>query len=88
MGQSFIRLALACTLTAASTAAIAAPPGLLMTYSFDSLSGKFGQPQEIKARSFTLGATLVGEGYRASLFVPLHFAGRPGYPGCRYGGRH
>ena len=70
MGQSFIRLALACTLTAASTAAIAAPPGLLMTYSFDSLSGKFGQAQEIKARSFTLGATLVGEGYRASLFVP------------------
>jgi len=78
MGQSFIRLALACTLTAAGTTAIAAPPGLLMTYSFDSLSGKFGQPQEIKARSFTLGATLVGEGYRASLFVPYISLEGPG----------
>lgn len=78
MGQSFIRIALACTFAAASTVALAAPPGLLMTYSFDSLSGKFGQPQEIKARSFTVGATLVGEGYRASLFVPYISLEGPG----------
>lgn len=78
MGQSFIRAVLVCTLTAASAPVFAAPPGLLMTYSFDSLSGKFGQPQEIKARSFTLGATLLGEDYRASLFVPYISLEGPG----------
>ena len=78
MGQSFIRTVLVCTLTAASASVFAAPPGLLMTYSFDSLSGKFGQPQEIKARSFTLGATLLGEGYRASVFVPYISLEGPG----------
>jgi len=79
MGHFFVRSALACALTAAvSTSVFAAPPGLLMTYSFDSLSGKFGQPTETKARSFTLGATLVGEGYRASLFVPYISLEGPG----------
>lgn len=78
MGQSFIRTALACGLAMAATPVLAEPPGLLMTYSFDSLSGKFGQPEEIKARSFTLGATLLGEDYRASLFVPYISLEGPG----------
>lgn len=78
MGHSFVRNVLACALIAASTPLFAAPPGLLMTYSFDSLSGKFGQPQEIRARSFTVGATLLGEGYRASLFVPYISLEGPG----------
>lgn len=78
MGHSFVRNVLACTLAVASAPLFAAPPGLLMTYSFDSLSGKFGQPQEIRARSFTLGATLLGEGYRASLFVPYISLEGPG----------
>ncbi|HEX4856501.1 MAG TPA: hypothetical protein VFV28_06780 [Limnobacter sp.] len=78
MGRLFIQTAVACALGASGAAAFAAPPGLLMTYSFDSLTGKFGQPQEIRARSFTLGATLVGEEYRASLFVPYISLEGPG----------
>jgi hypothetical protein len=78
MGQNSIKVALACVLSAISMGSNAAPPGLLMTYSFDSLTGKFGQPQEIRARSFTLGATLLGEGYRASLFVPYISLEGPG----------
>ncbi|WP_334119180.1 hypothetical protein [Limnobacter sp.] len=78
MGHSFVRAFLVCTLTAASTSVFAAPPGLLMTYSFDSLSGKFGQAQETRAKSFTLGATLVGEDYRASVFVPYISLEGPG----------
>lgn len=79
MGHLFVRTALVCVFTAAaSTSVVAAPPGLLMTYSFDSLSGKFGQSTETKARSFTLGATLLGEGHRASLFVPYISLEGPG----------
>ena len=78
MGQFFMRSALVCTLATLATPVFAAPPSLLMTYSFDSLSGKFGQPQEIKAKSFTLGATLIGDDYRASLFVPYISLEGPG----------
>jgi len=78
MGHLFIRTVVVCTLSAVGTSVFAAPPGLLMTYSFDSLSGKFGQPTETRARSFTVGATLVGEGYRASLFVPYISLEGPG----------
>lgn len=78
MGRTFKQAALACILGTTSAIAAAAPPGLLMTYSFDSLTGKFGQPQEILARSFTLGATVLGEGYRASLFVPYISLEGPG----------
>jgi hypothetical protein len=78
MRQSFIRSAVALSLAAASSAAFAAPPGLLMTYSFDSLSGKFGQASETKAKSYTLGATLIGDDYRASVFIPYISLEGPG----------
>lgn len=52
--------------------------GLLLTTSFDSLKGKFGQTQETRARSFTVAGTVVGEGYRASVFVPYISLEGPG----------
>ncbi|HEX4842366.1 MAG TPA: hypothetical protein VFV57_01745 [Limnobacter sp.] len=78
MGHTFIRALLGCALGATLTTAWAQPPSLLMTYSFDSLKGKFGQARETEAKSYTLGATLVGETYRASLFVPYISLQGPG----------
>ncbi|WP_370263649.1 hypothetical protein [Limnobacter sp.] len=78
MGHTFIRTLLGCALGATLSTAWAQPPALLMTYSFDSLTGKFGQSRETEAKSFTLGATLVGETYRASLFVPYISLKGPG----------
>ncbi|MDH4396518.1 MAG: hypothetical protein QE278_12640 [Limnobacter sp.] len=56
----------------------AAETKLLLTTSFDSLKGKFGQTQETTATSITVGATLVGESFRFGVFVPYVSLEGPG----------
>lgn len=51
---------------------------LILTTSFDSIKGKFGQPTDTTARSFTVGLTLVGENTRFSAFLPYISLEGPG----------
>ncbi|MFN4327479.1 MAG: transporter [Limnobacter sp.] len=51
---------------------------LVLTTSFDSIKGKFGQTSETTARSFTVGLTLVGENTRLSAFLPYITLEGPG----------
>lgn len=83
MGQSAFKaifpLAVPFLLLAPTSAALAqTEPKLLMTYSFDSVEGKFGQTQDTKAQAVTVAATIAGDGYRASLFVPYISLEGPG----------
>lgn len=78
MGQIFLKGAAAGLLVCCFTSAHADTDSLLMTYSFDSLKGNFGQTQETKAKAFTLGATYVTPSYRASIFVPYISLEGPG----------
>lgn len=72
------KIVLGVALTAVTTLAQAQGSTLLMSYSLDSLKGKFGQTEETKVTSATVGATLVGESWRASLFVPYVSVSGPG----------
>lgn len=58
--------------------ALAAEPKLLLSTSFDSLKGKFGQTQETSASSVTIGGTLVGESFRLGLYLPYVTLEGPG----------
>ncbi|MCQ8895517.1 hypothetical protein NQT62_03560 [Limnobacter humi] len=78
MEHTFTRLLLATCAAAAFGHAQADDTGLLLTTSFDSLKGKFGQARETKARSFTVAATYVGDDYRASVYVPYISLEGPG----------
>ena len=51
---------------------------LLLSTSFDSLKGKFGQTQETKATSLTVGGTLIGESFRFGVYVPYVSLEGPG----------
>lgn len=68
----------AVVLLGASSLAQAEDTTLLMSYTLDSLKGKFGQAQETTVQSLTVGATLLGDRYRASIFVPIVSVDGPG----------
>lgn len=51
---------------------------LLMTTSFDSLKGKFGQVQETEVQSITTGLLWLGKGIRLGVFVPYVSITGPG----------
>jgi len=51
---------------------------LLMTTSFDSLKGKFGQTQETEVQSLTTGLLWLGDGVRFGVFLPYVSISGPG----------
>ncbi|MDX1669153.1 MAG: hypothetical protein R3194_07035 [Limnobacter sp.] len=69
---------MAVVLSCGVSTAVAEESVLLMSYTLDSLKGKFGQAQETTVQSFTVGATLVGDRYRASAFIPIVSVDGPG----------
>lgn len=63
---------------AALSGGVFAESTLLMSMSFDSLKGKFGRTEETKVQVINTGITMVGEAYRASVFLPYLKLDGPG----------
>jgi hypothetical protein len=70
MGQLFFRSVGFCALLACAGMTYAKDGALILTYSFDSLKGNFGQAQETKVQTVAVKATVIEDMYRVAVFVP------------------